>query len=148
MSSVCMDVRPARLVESAAAPSGPMSFRLQESESEGAEGSEERTGRPEGYTHYAIIAGILSCLQRERGREKAAREGMRTCSAHHYLSAHTQQSAHTSAGLVGRHSSGKLFQILLQRGCTCMCGDSVVGLMRERGTRACTAASRDGAADS
>ncbi len=31
MSSVCIDVRPARLVESAAAPSGPMPFELRES---------------------------------------------------------------------------------------------------------------------
>ena len=44
MLSVCIDVRPARLVERAAAPSGPMLFELQESEGDGAEGSEEITG--------------------------------------------------------------------------------------------------------
>jgi hypothetical protein len=42
MSSVCIDVRPARLVERAAAPSGPSSFALWEREAEGAQGSEER----------------------------------------------------------------------------------------------------------
>ena len=41
MSSDCIDVRPARLVERAAAPSGPMSFELRESGREGAEGTEE-----------------------------------------------------------------------------------------------------------
>ena len=32
MSSDCIDVRPARLVERAAAPAGPMPFKLRESE--------------------------------------------------------------------------------------------------------------------
>jgi hypothetical protein len=38
MLSVCIDVRPARLVESAAAPSEPMPFELRGSEREGAAG--------------------------------------------------------------------------------------------------------------
>jgi hypothetical protein len=37
MSNVCIKVKPARLVERAAAPSGPMSFALRESQREGAE---------------------------------------------------------------------------------------------------------------
>jgi hypothetical protein len=48
MSSVCIDVRPARLVERAAAPSEPMPFELREREGEGAERSEERRGPGEG----------------------------------------------------------------------------------------------------
>jgi hypothetical protein len=44
MFSVCIDARPARLVERTAAPSGPMPFELRESDGEGAQGSEERTG--------------------------------------------------------------------------------------------------------
>jgi hypothetical protein len=48
MSSACIDVRPARLVERAAAPSGPMLFELRKSEGEEAEGLEESTG-PGGY---------------------------------------------------------------------------------------------------
>ena len=57
MLSDWINVRPARLVESAAAPSGPMLFELRESEREGAGESEERTRRPVGYHHYLSSSG-------------------------------------------------------------------------------------------
>jgi hypothetical protein len=60
MFSVCIDVRPARLVERAAAPSGPMSFELRESESVGAAGgSVERAGQG---AYYVIIIVMFSSL--------------------------------------------------------------------------------------
>jgi hypothetical protein len=48
MFSVCIDVRPIRLVERAAAPSGPRSFELWEREAEGAQRSEREGARGEG----------------------------------------------------------------------------------------------------
>ena len=45
MSSVCIDVRPARLVESAAAPSGPIPFSLRERGGEGQKGQRKRGAR-------------------------------------------------------------------------------------------------------
>jgi hypothetical protein len=69
ISSVCIDVRPARLVESAAAPSEPMPFQLWE-RAERADESEERTGR---------VAGVWMLLYNSnhygRARERMGRRG-------------------------------------------------------------------------
>jgi hypothetical protein len=56
-SSIRINVRPARLIERAAALTEPMPFELHESEREGAGESEERTRRPVGYHHYFNISG-------------------------------------------------------------------------------------------
>jgi hypothetical protein len=63
MSSVCIDVRPARLVERAAALSEPMPFSLRERVGEGAERSEEKRGPGErGGEVNALIIIMLSSL--------------------------------------------------------------------------------------
>jgi hypothetical protein len=73
-SSVCINVRPARLVERTAAPSEPMPFELWESEREGAEGSKERTGRGKGglpCNNKPDVIILTIIIRRKRGRERA-----------------------------------------------------------------------------
>jgi hypothetical protein len=72
MFSVCIHVRPARLVEKAAAPSGPMLFELQQSESEGAKGKRKERAR-------GFLFVVRTATQRERGgrrEEKRAGQGV------------------------------------------------------------------------
>ena len=77
MSSVCIDVRPARLVERAAAPSGLMSFQLREREAEGAERSEERRspGGGGGVVNALIIIMISSWVSHHDCGESAGEKG-------------------------------------------------------------------------
>jgi hypothetical protein len=67
MSSACIDVRPARLVESAATPSGPMPFELRERGRKGAEGAHI-------YTHCLCHGGRRGawCGGWTRGRSRDA----------------------------------------------------------------------------
>jgi hypothetical protein len=82
MSSVCIDVKPARLVESAAAPSEPMRFRLRERGREGAERSEEKRGPGEGgwgrLMHLSSSCchpwDLITTAERARERERARGE--------------------------------------------------------------------------
>jgi hypothetical protein len=76
MSSVCIDVRPARLVERAAAPSGPRAFDLWEREAEGAQGSEERRSPGgEGGANALIIIMISSWVSHHDCGESAVEKG-------------------------------------------------------------------------
>jgi hypothetical protein len=102
MLSVCIDVRPARLVESAAAPSEPMPFDLRES-TERAEESKERTGRRGrwmllyNYDHH------------ERAREGMGRRG----EGGHLPPTTTSPHKHGSpADSPAGHSGGKVLRIL------------------------------------